>query len=348
VTGLDLVKLQLDVARGVCLAGQPPAARGHAIEVRLNAEDPWKDFLPQTGTIARLRAPSGVRFDEGIAGGSVVTPHYDSMLAKLVAWGEDREEARLRLVAALGDLHVAGVRTNQAFLRWLLAHPAVSAGPVTTRFLDETPLPAAPAASGLAPPAALAWLAARDAAAVSGGSPWRALGPARLTSQPAPRVVALAHDDGETDVLVSGWAGRYDVAGLGAWRAEYDGETLSLDDGGGTTRCSAWILGDRISLMREGATQEFRIVPRDERFGGQGLADASAAASLVAPFPGLVTEVRVAPGDEVHEGDVVVVIEAMKMLHALPASGHGVVARVHASEGMSVESGTVLVSFETE
>ena len=140
IYGVDLVRAQLRVASGLPLPWrEAPAIRGHAIEVRLYAEDPAAGFLPATGTLVRYRLPPlpGIRLDTGYAEGDEVAIHYDPMLAKLIAWGEDREHARARLVDALGRWEVHGVTTNLGFLRSVLAHPAFAAGTTHTGFIGE-------------------------------------------------------------------------------------------------------------------------------------------------------------------------------------------------------------------
>ncbi len=137
VTGLDLVAAQLDIADGRPLPA-PPELRGHAVEVRLYAEDP-RTFLPQTGRLERLRFPDGVRVDAGVEEGDEVGLSYDPMIAKLIAHGETRDEALDRLGAALAETEVGGVVTNLPFLRWLVAHPVLRAGETTTAFLVDHP-----------------------------------------------------------------------------------------------------------------------------------------------------------------------------------------------------------------
>jgi acetyl/propionyl-CoA carboxylase alpha subunit len=137
-TGLDLVALQLAVARGEEVADPRPKLRRHAVEVRLYAEDPV-DFLPQAGTVERLRLPEEIRVDAGVAEGDTVGVAYDPMIAKLIASAETRAEALDRLGAALAETEVEGITTNLPFLRWLVSHPVVRAGTTTTAFLTEYP-----------------------------------------------------------------------------------------------------------------------------------------------------------------------------------------------------------------
>jgi acetyl/propionyl-CoA carboxylase alpha subunit len=138
VTGIDIVREQLRIASGEALSFQGTDLRGHAVEVRLYAEDP-RSFLPQAGKLERLRLPEGIRVDSGVREGDEIGTAYDAMIAKLIAAGETRAEALDRLGAALRETEVGGVTTNLAFLRWLVAHPLVRAGRVTTAFLTENP-----------------------------------------------------------------------------------------------------------------------------------------------------------------------------------------------------------------
>ncbi|MDX6397223.1 MAG: acetyl-CoA/propionyl-CoA carboxylase, biotin carboxylase, biotin carboxyl carrier protein, partial [Gaiellaceae bacterium] len=139
VTGVDLVREQLRIADGERLGGsEPPSRIGHAVEVRLYAEDP-QTFLPQAGIVERLRLPDGVRVDAGVAEGDEVGTSYDPMIAKLIAHGPTRAEALARLADALAATEVGGITTNLPFLRWLVAHPVVRAGEATTAFLTEHP-----------------------------------------------------------------------------------------------------------------------------------------------------------------------------------------------------------------
>jgi 3-methylcrotonyl-CoA carboxylase alpha subunit len=191
VTGLDLVRLQIDIAAGRPLpfAQDAVAGHGHALECRLYAEDPEKDDLPSPGRVLHLATPQGpgIRFDDGIAPGSEVTVFYDPLLAKLITWGRDRAESVERMAAALRRTAVLGVVTNLARLQAIVDHPAFRKGALHTGFLEEhlPRLPAAPAPPPLALQAALAALrmngpAAGGAAAAVAPDPWASLGAVRL------------------------------------------------------------------------------------------------------------------------------------------------------------------------
>ena len=189
ITGLDLVQLQINIAADddLPVAQRDVAFDGHAFEARINAENPAAGFQPQIGAIGAIRVPDGVRWDSAVVPGSEITPHYDSMIAKLICFGPDRDTARRRLGEALDETVIGGVITTAGFHRWLIDQPPIVAGKVTTRFLDETTLPEPPA-----PPidiAARAWLAAERSARRL--DPWHALGPFRFTPHRGPRRLAL-------------------------------------------------------------------------------------------------------------------------------------------------------------
>jgi acetyl/propionyl-CoA carboxylase alpha subunit len=179
VTGIDIVREQLRIASGEALSFRDVDLRGHAVEVRLYAEDP-RSFLPQAGRLERLHLPEEIRVDSGVREGDDIGTAYDPMIAKLIAHGDTREEAFERLVQALRETEIGGVTTNLAFLRWLVAHPLVRAGRVTTAFLTENaPLSEPPAAA----PAAV-W-----------AEPWRLNLPSP-PARPAPDVEAAAGGQG--------------------------------------------------------------------------------------------------------------------------------------------------------
>ncbi len=337
ITGLDLVELQIRVASGerLPIAQADVSFAGHAFEARINAEDPARGFVPQVGTISALRVPPGVRWDSGIRAGSEITPYYDSMVAKLVVAGPDRDSARRRLAVALDELLIAGVTTNAGFHRWLVDQSPVVDASVTTRFLDEVEIGGKSEPDGVLEPAALAWTLARGADRDVG--PWGALGSFRTTRHRPARSVFLedrsgtVHDVGVVDghaefgshLVVSGEIRK-------AWPVDVD------------------TAARRVAIGEHGHTHTFRVVSRSERWAPAAEVGHGSAAAIVAPFPAVVAEVRVAPGDVVKAGDVVVVIEAMKMLHSLAAIGPGRVGEVRVAVGEQIASKQVLVTFDEE
>ena len=357
VTGVDLVEWQIRVARGekIPLMQEAIAVKGCSIEARLNAEDPAAGYRPGTGELARFDAPSGegVRFETGVEAGSVVTPFYDSMLAKVIATGPDREVAAQRLAAALERMVVLGVPCNQAFLRDIVGGEVFRAGRLTTRFLDEV------FAEGWAPgvvegrvvrDAALAvWLGSRGSSArgrrqaVAPG-PWGALGGLRL-SEAAGRAAMLfltVHEGGvATEIEVSGVAGRFVVGG----------EVVEARVGVGyvTVRGGRFAYverGEEVLLSGRGVAHSVRIVPAvDAAVAG---AATVGGPRVTAPMPGLVQAVEVAVGDAVAEGQVLVVMEAMKVIMRLSAPMAGKVARVGCAAGETVRGGDLLVEIEPQ
>jgi acetyl/propionyl-CoA carboxylase alpha subunit len=232
---------------------------GHAFEARINAEDSWAGHLPQTGKVTTLELPHGdhIRWDAAIEAGAEISPHYDSMIGKLIVHAPSRTQALDRLDTALDELHIEGVTTNIEFHRWLTNRNEVRTAQVTTRFLDSTPLPHSSPTS-------------------NANSPWSSGIARRFT----PHTSDLAFDS--------------------------------------PTRDHRWF--------------------ETAEAGGH-------AANIVAPFPGLITELHVNVGDHVVAGQPIVTIEAMKMLHPIAASGEGVVAAVHTTAGTQVAANDPLIDF---
>ncbi|WP_375294472.1 biotin carboxylase N-terminal domain-containing protein [Microbacterium sp.] len=333
VTGVDLVEQQLRVAAGERLAlGQDDVRLdGHAIEARIYAEDPAAGFLPTGGRLIAVRWPHDVRIDAGVEAGTVVGSHYDPMLAKVVAHAATRDEAVTALRRALADTHLPGVLTNVAFLRRLLAVPAVVDGALDTGLVDRE-------APGLAvfptPDAAFAACALHDLPATTGA--WRADGwrmsgargaVLRYTDPDAEPVEAggdvatvRLHADGLTATVERGGDPRIirlpDLAGI---------EVLAEAEGG-----ALWVLGpdgDHRIARRTAARRERR----------------SADPGLVSPMPGTVVAVHADDGAEVEEGAAVVSVEAMKMEHVLRAPAAGLV-RIAVAVGEGVSRGQQLAT----
>ena len=348
VTGLDLVALQLRIAQGEPLPPEVHAAAitGHAIEARLYAEDVPGGFLPVSGPIHRFAlddGAAGIRIDAGYADDTVVSPYYDAMLAKVVAWAPTRAEAASRLAAVLRTARIHGVTTNRDLLVGVLEHPDFRAGRIDTHFLDRYPpgdLGGAIADDDLEAAAVAAALAggaeALAASPVPAGIPagWRSVGPAAqpITFHHGMRAVTV-------DVL----------ARSGPGSATVDGVAVSVV----VRSCSA----TRVDLDRHGVRAEYDV----HRVGNVVYVDGPAGAvvlveeprfappvteavsgSLVAPMPGTVVAVAVAPGAAVSGGDVLVTLEAMKMEHVVRAPADGLVAEVRVAMGDQVETGDVL------
>ncbi|GAA3979514.1 biotin carboxylase N-terminal domain-containing protein [Actinomadura viridis] len=368
--GLDLVRLQIEVAEGARLPSAPPAPRGHAIEVRLYAEDPAAGWRPSGGTLhafeipgvdARFRVPPeyGLRLDSGVENGTEVGVHYDPMLAKVIAWAPTRGAAARRLRAALGGARVHGLATNRDLLARVLAEPAFLGGHATTGYLDEVGLDvlAAPLAGGdavrlSALAAALADAAANRAAApVLAGLPsgWR-----NLPSQPQ-RKSYEAPDGGTVEVA-------YRLTRGGALRAEgHDGVELVAASPGSVTLGVAGVrYGFEVRRVPDGTGQggtgqgggpRAAEVYVDSPLGSVALralprfadpSDLVAPGSLLAPMPGTVVRVETEEGAAVTEGQVLLVLEAMKMEHRIAAPAGGTVAELNVAAGRQVEAGAVL------
>jgi acetyl-CoA/propionyl-CoA carboxylase biotin carboxyl carrier protein len=342
VTGLDLVELQVRVAAGepLPLAQDDVALDGHAIEARLYAEDPARGFLPQAGTVLGLAEPSGpgVRVDSSLAVGGVVGTDYDPMLAKVIAWGPDRETARTRLDAALAHTAVLGLSTNTAFLRALLADPDVVAGRLDTGLIERrgdalTAVPAPPPAVFAA--AALAELLEAEPAGpvvdpwdVPDG--WRLGTPAwtvrRLqASGREPVTVRLRGRSSSAEVVVD------DGEPMPA-AASRDGDLLTVTLDGVTTRFLVAHVGGTVWLAADGRSIALREHER-LRAATEG---AAADGAVTAPMPGTVTVVRASVGDRVDAGTPLLVVEAMKMEHVLTAPVAGTVTELPVTAGQQV------------
>ena len=359
VTGIDLVREQLRVAAGEPLGyGQADIAfAGHAVEARLYAEDPAAGFLPAVGTLAAFAPVTdpAVRWDSGVEAGSVVGLDFDPMLAKVIAHAPTRAEAAGRLAQALERLHVGGVTTNRHFLAAVLRSEAFLAGDTTTDFIDRVgPSRAAaltPAQCRQAAVAAAMWLQAaeRRQAGTLGWMPsgWRH---GRLPPEWAELAVETAA--GPVEVAVSY---RPQRDGTFTVQAECPGEpieaaatiaawspdSLDVEWGGRRVRYMVTADGDRLHLTGDSETVTVNVLPR---FGApdRGLA----AGGFAAPMPGVITDVRVAPGEPVAAGTTLVVMEGMKMEHQVSAPCDGTVTEVLVAAGDQVDAGSPLLVFE--
>ena len=337
VTGLDLVELQLRVAAGERLPLTQEEVRrdGWAVEARIYAEDPAAGFLPSSGKVVAYREPTGVRVDSGIEEGTIVGTDYDPMLAKVVAAGSDREEALAKLRRALGELVVAGPTTNAAYLRALLARPEVRAGEIDTglieRLGDEIASP--PSSPELAAVALIAMLGtSEDDDIWSTRTAWRMQGPAWIRR-------TLESPSGPLDVAVkstgAGWT----------WSAgtDVDGPKSPDIEGFSAHQPSVFWDGEAVWVFDPdvGAVRYAPLVGDDD-------AAASGDASLEAPMPGTVVQLRVRPGTAVRAGETLVVLESMKMEISIASPRDGRVAVVLVAAGDQVERGAVLIELADE
>ncbi|WP_426280750.1 acetyl/propionyl/methylcrotonyl-CoA carboxylase subunit alpha [Lysobacter soli] len=366
VTGLDLVEWQLRVAAGDALPHEQDAIaqNGHAIEVRLYAEDPDAGFLPGSGKLERLRLPhagEGVRIDSGVVEGDTVTIFYDPMIAKLIVHAADRPAALARLRAALATCAIAGPKSNIEFLERLARHPAVVDGTIDTgyldRHLDEFLAPADEDITERLIAGATAVLLAQEqdtrrraAASTDPTSPWAIADGWRL-GHGGHRSLAFLQGDNRVELQAQGAGGTYriDLAGqshaVEGARIEADG-ALSLRIGGHGRRFTFeldTLADDRQRLVVHDGERRLRLlgVPmyRHERSGG-----GNAGHNVLAPMPGRVVLVKAAEGDTVESGQELMVIEAMKMELSLKAPRAGTVAQVRAAAGDFVEADAVLVA----
>jgi len=357
--GIDLVEWQLRVAAGEPLSFAQAELRrsGWAIEARVCAEDPAAGFRPEIGCISGYREPSGdgVRVDSGVRRGSRVTPSYDSMLAKVIAFAETREVAASRLARALDDFELLGVRTNIRFLTDLLRHPGFGAV-LSTHYIGRA-IPDGWRASGDAE-AALAIAALGCALAAHAQAtlpPWQTLGAWRLLAHAAPCAMPVLLEDDARN-LYETTVRRIDE------RWEVHTGQIDLD-------CKASLAGERLEIERDGVVRSFRFhLARDGASESVWLSDASGThvwrlvdrwqRALVgenhveaddvvrAPMPGLVTAVPAQLDTRVQAGEALVLIEAMKMLHTLAAPVDGRVAEVRCRVGDAVRGGEILVVIE--
>ena len=348
VTGLDLVEWQLLVASGE----RPPLRQeqlrqqGHAIEARIYSEDPRRGFLPSTGRIERFACPppdAHWRVDRGVEEGDAITVYYDPMIAKVIASGPDRASALATLSQRLARTAIFGVATNLSLLREIAAHPQFAAGDVDTGFIDRE-LEALTRQVPVAPESLL--LAARlalDGAAGAATSPW-AQGDAWRMTGSGRRAIGLRSPDfqqwratrlGERIEILQGNASL-----AGSVVTEGD-DRYAVDAGSGPRQVELILHGGQLQIIGE-RTDEIALVPAWPFERSVEDADAHPAS----PLPGRVVELRVKAGDQVARGDVLAVVEGMKMQHAIKAARAGRIAAVLTRAGALVDADTVLFDIE--
>jgi 3-methylcrotonyl-CoA carboxylase alpha subunit len=356
ITGLDLVEWQLRVAAGERLPRKQDelAISGHAIEARIYAEDPQRDFLPQMGTIAHLAFPeSDARIDSGIEAGAEITSWYDPMIAKLIVHGAGRDEALARLRRALAQTEIAGVQSNVRFLQRVVASQAFSAAELDTGLIERhaaellqaegAPSTRVLAAAALAELAEEEREAARHAMASSDRhSPWHSVDGWRLNQASHHEVIFLDGQTRHTARIDFGAGGRRLV--LDGRDHPFGGE--ALPDGRLQVRLGGEVFGAR--AVRHGldwhvfCDGEHRVLALDDPF--RGLQADARTGSLAAPMPGKVIQVLVKAGARVAKGDALLILEAMKMEHTITAPADGVVKEIHYAAGEQVLEGAELIT----
>jgi 3-methylcrotonyl-CoA carboxylase alpha subunit len=355
ITGLDLVEWQLRVASGehLPLEQRDIHRSGNAVEARLYAEDPERGFLPSTGRLHRLRFPealAGVRVDSGVREGDEVSVHYDPMIAKVIAWGQDRRGAMDLLRSALEKVEVGGVRCNARYLWEILGADAVRAGDVSTRLLEQSLQPVGETPGERED----AWLLAAAArlgpsldAPGEPASPWGMPSGFRQNGNPVVRLALRMEDDRRNLSLRA--------AADGAWAARSGGLDREIRLGPGRDGDLAGTIDHSPVSARVDATAASIVVHRQclrfevrEDDGATHQASAEYEGHLKAPMPGHVLDVRATTGSRVKAGEVLVVLEAMKMEHSLAAPWDGTVLSVDVKQGDRVEEGAELVVLEPD
>ena len=333
VTGIDLVRLQLAVAQGAPLGfGQTDLAlRGHAIEARLYAEDPSASFMPRAGRILAWRPGSGegVRVDHGLCEGMDVSPFYDPMLAKIIAFGADREQARRRLLHALEETLLAGVGGNREFLIAALQRRDFIDGRVTTAFIAESsPGPPSPP-----PPLALALAAlvlTEGGGAASPSPPWRQT-PLLIESCGVKCALAVRRSGDE-------WVVSGENENIALRLIERGAREIRVLSDGAVVKALFARSGDELTLVVDGVGYDFV----DRTYAPPQRADDNADGRVCAPVSGVLVSVDVGAGEAVRRGQALATIEAMKMQHEILAPIDGVVESVHTTAGAQAPARALL------
>ncbi len=340
ITGLDLVQLQIRIARGESIAALRVAERGVAIEARVCAEDPDAGFQPAPGTIARFDPALGprLRVDTGVAAGSVVPPFFDSLVAKVIASGDNREEARARLSCALADFDIviAGGATNKGFLLDVLDAPDYRAGGVDTTWLDRfvagRPSGREYAVEALVAAAILTYQRNRHAARLNFYADASSISADRVPSSQGQQI----------DLTQAGASYRLEVFAVGSWRycVHLDGRTVAASLREESAHAARLEIGERTLRVLYDATDSglrVEVEGHPHRFGGK------AAGEVRAGAPAVVVAIHVEPGQRVEAGQVLGVLEAMKMEIGFEAPISGVVDELRARPGRQVAAGDVLL-----
>jgi propionyl-CoA carboxylase alpha chain len=358
-TGLDLVELQLAVADGERLDAEPPATQGHSIEARLYAEDPARGWQPQAGLVQAIDVPAvraqfdslgqrtGIRLDSGIVSGSVVSIHYDPMLAKVISYAPTRRQAALVLADALARTRLHGLRTNRELLVNVLRHPAFLDGATDTAFFDTHDL--AVLSAPLADTTTVRWsaVAAALADAAHNRATARVLGPVpsgwrNLTSG---YQVKTYRDDSDTEHRIEYRFSRTGLVLSGGDSVHLitaaPGQVVLADDNGVAYSFAVTRYGEDSYVDSARGPVHLTALPRFPEAGS-----AVEKGSLVAPMPGNVIRLGAAVGDAVTAGQPLIWLEAMKMEHTISAPSDGVLTELNVDTGQQVDVGAILARVE--
>jgi acetyl-CoA carboxylase biotin carboxylase subunit len=360
VTGIDLAAWQIKIAMGnrLTLQQEEIKCNGWAMEARVAAEDPAQNYMPQTGSISIYKEPSqvGVRVDSGIQAGSYVSHYYDSMLAKVIAHSDTRDGAIRKLKKALQDLRISGCKTNQSFLLDIITWPEFGEASHRTNSLKTVTDEGwqAPVSSdhdvGIAVIAAYLSTQSKNSS-----GPWGTLNGWRNTGscgRPSSfyymgrmvdgdlRSVKIIQEEQAFSVF---WDDKELLRNVGA---EIDGSCLKIISQGQLYRYEVERQGTNILVSREGRFTEICLLPLEQAALSKSAGAAGSGNVVMAPMPGLVTELLVKEGQEVAAGEPVLVLEAMKLLQKLPATGSGIIEKIHCQVGDTPEKGAPLVTLE--
>ena len=368
VNSLDLVELQLQVAAGKPLpfTQEDVSLKGWAIEVRVCAEDARRGFVPSIGLITRYAEPRGehIRVDSGVDAGSTISVYYDPMLAKVITWGQNREEARTRMIQALNGYHIEGISTNVDFANQVLSHPVFIGGTITTAFIP-TYLPAQD--EGLPPPPEVLDTMAiattlvyhlRENLMRNALLPLKSRVGGSAADQTSFSYVAKCDDDVftvEIERTVGEHQWQIEVNGV-AYKVitppmEFYRRRLKLNINGESSYFRLKYNGNFIEAAFCGVCRNFEIYNLREWEVAQYMPQPSRKKSenvLDCPMPGMVVDVRVEPGERVYRGQELIILESMKMESAVAAPADALVESVRVKPGDAVETGTVLIQFEKE
>jgi 3-methylcrotonyl-CoA carboxylase alpha subunit len=370
VTGIDLVRHQLLIAAGepLHLAQEQISPRGHAIEMRLYAEDPGQNFLPSTGTVTRFIKPEGpgIRIDSGIESGDEITQYYDPMIAKMIVYGEDRPAAIARMQHVLARGAVFGVKTNAPLLYSIATHPAFQEGRTHTNFLVEHDMTSDNTSLLLTEVLIAAALYDIVGEGTSNGpsngysqgvnhvlsTPWKTLGPWRMVGEA--RRVSYTYQNKQYNVAIrpdatNAWSVQVDAEAAENIACIFGNDDLVLLRRGEATQVQTYVQRseDGTQVILDGHVYSLaRRRPPDVETAAHGSNAALSQKALTAPMAGTIVKVQAHDGDIVEKRQVLVILSAMKMEHTIAAPYAGKVRHVYYAEGAVVKGGATIVEME--